>query len=330
MRSWARPFAERLATALAIWVALLAAVFFLLELLPGNPGQVFEDPRVPAAHAERLRRLYGLDRPLPERLLRFLGQAVRLEWGHSFSQQRPVRSVLLETLPRSLALSGTGLLIELGLGLPLGIWLARRSGGRSDQLLRIVSVTVWSLPSFWLGLLLIRAFALGTRWFPPGGVPGLLENRSFWEHGLLELRHLVLPALALGLPAAAGFARFVRAELLEVAGEPYLLAARARGLPEWRVVLQALHAAAPPLIQLAGLSLAGLLSGAVAVEVVFGWPGLGRLAFDALTARDYPLLFGTVALSAGMVLFASTLAEAGQVWLDPRLRSASRPRQEPA
>ncbi len=319
MRCRLRATLGRLASAAILWLAALSAVFLLLEVLPGSPGQVFEDPRVSRAHAERLRELYGLDQPLPERALRFLGQAVKLEWGVSFSYQRPVRSVLLEALPRTIALGLASFLLEVSLGLLLGIALARWAGGLVDQLFRAFTVAIWALPSFWLGFLLLRLFAYDLRWLPPGGTPPLLEADGLLQVIASELRHLLLPALALGLPAAMGFARFVRAELLEVAGEPYLLAARARGIPEVRIVLQALHAAAPPLVQLAGLSLAGLLSGAATVEVVFGWPGIGRLAFEALTARDLPLLFGAVALSAAMVLIASTAAELLQLVLDPRL-----------
>jgi peptide/nickel transport system permease protein len=300
-------------------MGVFSALFLLYEALPGNPEQIFEDPRVSKEHVARIRQAYGLDRPLPERAIRFLGQAVRLEWGVSFSYQRPVRSVLFEALPRTLTLGSAALVLELGLGLFLGILLARRAGGPLDQAFRAVTVAVWSLPSFWLGLLLLRIFAYDLGWFPPGGTPPLLEPTQTFGRIGEEVQHLILPALALGLPAAVGYARFVRAQLLEVAGETYLLAARARGVPEHRIVFAALHAAAPPLIQLAGLSLAGLLSGAVTVEVVFGWPGLGRLAFEALSARDLPLLFGSVGLSAGMVLLASTAAELFHLLLDPRI-----------
>jgi len=313
---------SRLAWTLLLLLVVLTGTFALLESLPGDAAAAFEDPRVPPAQQERLRSLYGLDRPPPERFVRFLAAAVRGEWGYSFAFHRPVARVLGDALPWTLALALAALAIEFALGIPLGLFAARRAGLAVDHALRATTLAIWSLPSFWLGLLLLLWLAFGWRALPPGGVatPGA-DSWPPLARGLDLLRHLALPALALGVPAAAATARFVRASLLEVAGEGFLLAARARGIAPWRVVwVHALRAAASPLLQLFGLSLAALLSGSLAVEVVFGWPGLGRVTYEALAARDQPVLLAGATLAAATVLGGSLVAELAHFALDPRVR----------
>ena len=313
---------RRAAAALALLLVVLTGAFALLEALPGDAAAAFEDPRVPPAQRERLRAVYGLERPAPERFVRFLSAAARGDWGYSFSHHRPVARVLGAALPWTLALAGAALLLEFGLGIPLGLWAARRAGAAADHALRVAALALWTLPSFWLGLLLLLAFAFGWRLLPPGGVasPGAEAWPWLARAGDL-LRHLALPAAAIGLPAAAATARFVRASLLEVAGEGWLLAARARGLAPRRVIWgHALRAAASPVLQLFGLSLASLLSGSLAVEVVFGWPGLGRVTYEALVARDQPVLLAGATLAAATVLAGSLIAELAHLALDPRVR----------
>lgn len=313
---------RRSAAAVALLLVVLTGAFALLEALPGDAAAAFEDPRVPPAQRDRLRAVYGLERPAPERYLRFLAAAARGDWGYSFSHHRPVVRVLGAALPWTLALAGAALLLEFGLGVPLGLWAARRAGGAADHALRAGALAVWTLPSFWLGMLLLLVFAFGWRLLPPGGVvsPGA-ESWPWAARAGDLLAHLVLPAAAIGLPAAAATARYVRASLLEVAGEGWLLAARARGLAPRRVLwTHALRAAASPVLQLFGLSLASLLSGSLAVEVVFGWPGLGRVTYEALLARDQPVLLAGATLAAATVLAGSWVAELAHLALDPRVR----------
>ncbi len=313
---------RRLAGTAALLLLVLTGAFALLEALPGDPGAIFEDPGVAPSQRARLRTIYGLDRPAPERLLRFYAGALKGEWGTSLASHRPVTEIFSAALPWTLLLACAALAIEFGLALPVGLWAARRAGGLGDHLLRAASLAIWALPSFWLGLLLLLLLSFGWGLLPPGGVstPGA-ESWPPMARALDVLRHLVLPALALGLPAAAATGRFVRASLLEVAGETYLLAARARGLaPRTILWRHALRAAASPIVQSLGFSLAALLSGALAVEVVFGWPGLGRVTYDALTARDYPVLLAGATLSAVTVLGGSFFAEIAHLALDPRVR----------
>jgi peptide/nickel transport system permease protein len=316
-------FARFAAALVACWI-VLTAVFFLLRFLPGEPGAIFEDPRVPQAQRERLRAVYGLDRPLPEQYLRWIGGVARGEWGYSLSQHRPVGQILRESAPNTVLLSSAAFLLELGLGLALGVAAAARAGSFADRAIRVFSITLWSLPTFWFGLMLLAAFAVAWPVFPAGAMRSV-EGDAFGPGGraLDLLWHLALPAAAIGLPAAAATARFVRATVLERLAEPFVQSARARGLSTGRVLwTHALRAGLAPIAQLAGLSLAALLSGTIAVEVVFAWPGIGRATYDALVARDYPLLLAGTALSAAFVLAGSFLAEALQAGLDPRLRDA--------
>lgn len=314
--------ARRFLSALALVLVVLTGTFALLHLAPGKPGAVLEDPRVPPAQRERLHRLWGLDRPLPEQYARWLWSAARGEWGHSFQHHRPVTRVIAEALPPTLLLSGAALGLEWLIGVPLGLAAARRRGRAADHLLRFASLALYSIPAFWLGLMAVLLFSYRWPLFPPSHLHSVgAESLAPLARWADAVRHLVLPALALGLPSAAALARYVRGSLLEVLAQPHVLAARARGLSPRRVLWNhALRTALPPLTQLFGLSLAFLLSGTLAVEVVFGWPGLGRVTYDAVLARDYPLLLATTALSAVMVIVGSLAADLLLAWSDPRVR----------
>ena len=312
----ARRALVRIGGALLLLWLVLTGVFVLLHLLPGSPGAAYEDPRVPASQRERLRAVYGLDRPLAEQYAKWLAGVVSGEWGYSFSQQRPVSRILSESAPATLALSGAAFLLELALGVALGVVAAARAGSRADRAIRVASLSLWATPTFWFALLLFLAFAIRWPILPAGGMRTA-------GGGLLA--HLVLPALALGLPAAAAMARFVRATMLEQMGQPHYLAARARGLAPWSVLLRhALRTGLAPIVQLSGLSLAALLSGTLAVEVVFAWPGIGRASYDALLARDYPLLLAGTALTTLVVVAGSLVAELAQAALDPRVDTDGR------
>jgi len=313
---------RRSASALLLLLFVLSGTFFLLHLAPGDPAVIVEDPRVPPAQRAELHRLWGLDRPLGVQYLAWLVAAARGEWGYSFQHHRAVSQVLGEALPPTLLLAGSALGIEWLVGLPLGVAAARRRGRAFDHLVRGASLFVYSIPVFWLGLMAILCFSLRWPLFPARHLhaPDAAELSAF---GRLAdtLHHLVLPALALGLPSAAALARFVRASLLDALRQDFVLAARARGLGETRVVWRhALRNALGSLTQLFGLSLAFLLSGTLTVEVVFAWPGLGRVTFDALMTRDFPVVLASTAISAAMVVVGSLVADLLLAWADPRVR----------
>ncbi|HWM91010.1 MAG TPA: ABC transporter permease [Thermoanaerobaculia bacterium] len=316
---------RRIAASLLLLYLVLTTTFFLLHLAPGSPaGLLVEDSRIPTEQREQLRRIYGLDRPLPVQYARWLAAVARGNLGTSFSYQRPVTAVVLDALPATLLLAAAALVVEQAVGLIFGIAAARRPGSATDHLIRIVSLLLYSQPSFWLGLMAILLFSLVWPVLPAGQ----MRSTGFEDLGpaarLLDLlRHLALPALVLGLAQAGAVVRFVRGSLLEILGQEYIRAARAKGISERRVVwIHALRNALPPLIQVLALSASLVLSGTLVTEVVFAWPGLGRLTFEAILSRDYPLVLATTGFAAVVVLLANLAADVLHALSDPRVRDA--------
>lgn len=314
---------RRLAASLLLLYLVLTATFFLIHLAPGSPATLLaEDRRVNPEQRESLRRIYGLDRPLPVQYARWLGAMVRGDWGISFSYQRPVASVLLRTVPATLLLASAALLVELGLGLAFGIAAARRPGSAADHVIRVVSLVLYSQPGFWLALMGILLFSLVWPVLPAGHMYSVDAADMGRGARLLDLlRHLVLPAVSLGLAEAGAVVRYVRASLLDVLGQEHIQAARAKGISERRVVwVHALRNALPALIQVAAISFTSLLGGALVTEIIFSWPGFGRLSFEAILSRDYPLVLAATAFSAVVVLLANLVADLVHALADPRVR----------
>jgi len=320
VRAW---LLRRVAAGIAIVFAAVSLTFVAIHLAPGQPFlPPDERPMAPEVVA-RLRRNYGLDRPLPEQYLRYFVQLARGELGESFSQRRPVAQAIADAVPNTLLLTATALAIDFTLGILIGLFQASRARRRSDVALANVTLFFYSLPTFWLALVLQLVFALWLRWFPTGGVT---ESALYGSLPLLgrfadRLHHLVLPALTLGLVGAGGTARFQRAALLEALGHEYVRTARAKGLAERAVLVRhAWRDALLPVISLAGVALPFLLTGAVLIETVFSWPGLGKLAADAISARDYPLVLGTTLLATCAVVAGSFIADVLTAAADPRVR----------
>ena len=316
---------RRLAASLLLFYLVLTATFFLVHLAPGSPANLLaEDRRVSAEQRENMKRIYGLDRPLPEQYVRWLLAAARGDWGTSFTYQRPVTSVVLDAVPATLLLALAALLVEQAAGVALGIAAARRPGSAADHAIRIVSLLLFSIPSFWFALMAILLFSLAWPILPAGHMYSIDAESMGPGARLLDLlRHLILPALVIGLSLAGSVARYVRASVLDVLGQEYIRAARAKGISERRVVwVHALRNSLPPLIQVMALSLGALLSGVVIAEVVFSWPGIGRLTFEAILGRDYPLILATTAFSAVVTLLANLLADVLHALADPRVRDA--------
>jgi peptide/nickel transport system permease protein len=314
---------RRLASSLVIFLLVLSTTFLLIHLVPGDPTLVFQDSRLSPEQRENLRRLYGLDRPLAEQYLRWLS-AVTLhqDFGISLSQRRPVTSVVAEAVGPTLLLASAATAVELAFGLALGVAAARRYRRPFDAVARLFSLVLYSQPVFWLGLMLVLFFSTVWPVLPTSHMHSIdADAMSLPGRWLDLLLHLALPALALGLPASGATARFVRASFLEVMERPFILAARARGLSEARLVwVHGLRNAAIPLVQLLAISFPALLSGSLAVEVIFSWPGMGRLTFESILARDYPVILATTALSALFVLVGNFLSDLAHAALDPRVR----------
>lgn len=315
---------RRLAASLLLLVLVCTATFFLVHLAPGDPTLLIEGDRLSREHRERLQQLYGLDRPLGEQYLRWLGAVARGDLGISLAQQRPVTTVIAEAFPATLLLAGAALIVEYGLALLLGIAAARRPEGALDHLIRVVSLLLYSQPAFWLGLMLILLFSHLIPIFPSSHMHSVdADLMGPVERALDLLRHLVLPAVALGLYHAGSTLRFVRGSLIEVMSRDYIRTARAKGLSERRVVwVHGLRNALTPLIQLFALSLPQMLSGSLVTEIVFAWPGLGRLTFLAILSRDYPLILGITLFATLLVILGSLLADLLHAAADPRVRDA--------
>jgi peptide/nickel transport system permease protein len=320
-----RFFLRRLAASLLLLYLVLTAVFFLVHLAPGTPESfLLNDRRLPAEQQMILRRLYGFDRPLAEQYALWMAAVLQGDWGISFSYQRPVAGVIGNVVPATLLLAAAGLLVEQTLGLTLGIAAARRPGSTADHVIRIVSLVLYSQPVFWLGLMAILLFSLVWPVLPAGHLRSIgAEDLPQAARILDVLRHLILPGLVLGLSTCGEIARFVRGSLLDILGQEHIRASRAKGLTERRVIwVHALRNALAPLLQVFANSMAMLLGGVVVIEVVFSWPGLGRLVVDAIFSRDYPLILGTTAFSAVMVLLSNLLADLLHALADPRVRDA--------
>ena len=320
-----RPLAHRALAGLAVIWGVVSLVFFLLHLAPGDPAALLLGPTATQAQIKGQREALGLDRPLMVQYGAWLARFARGDWGTSIVSGRPARTVLAEAWPATARLVLLSLLLSYLLGLGLGLLQAARAGSRLDTMLSIVSVTLFALPGYWLGLMLVMLFTYRLRLLPAFGATGL--DAEFLSPGgrLLDvLRHLVLPAATLTLIGLGGIARFVRGALGDVRDSLFLTVARAKGLHPRAVLLRhALRNALIPVLTLLGLSLPALFSGAVFVEAIFAWPGVGRVLVDAVSARDYPVVLAATAVSAGLVVAGGLLADALTAAADPRVRNAS-------
>jgi peptide/nickel transport system permease protein len=314
---------RRLAASIAIVWAVVTLTFFVVHLAHGSPcGQDEGRPLPPEICAQLVQR-FGLDRPLSIQYVKYLGALLRGDLGESLALHRPVADALADALPNTFTLTLTALVLDFALGLALGIYQAARERRFGDIALGNAALFVNSMPTFWLGLVLLLVFAQRLGWFPVGGPRDLVlcpRVDSFPCLGDFAW-HLTLPALTLGLVGAAGTARYQRAALLEVVRQDFVRTARAKGLRERRVLLvHALRNALLPLITLFGLTFPFLLTGAVLVETVFAWPGMGRLAVTAILQRDYPIVTAAALIASVMVVLGNLLADALYGVADPRIR----------
>jgi len=302
---------------------LVALVLLLLltHILPGDPLSRQADRPLTAAQIAGLRARYGLDQPLLHQLGAFFGGLVRGDLGTSIEYARPVTALLAERLPATLLLGGTVLLLNFTVGVWLGVRQALAKDGALDRWLTTLSLAGYATPSFWLGMVL--AGLVGVRWhlLPPAGMRDPLVEGGFASVTVDVLRHLALPALTLAIVSIAATMRYQRSAMIETLRLPYIVTARAKGLPEGEVVWRhAWRNALSPVLTLLALWLPILVSGSVFVEAVFAWPGLGSLAAAAVGNRDYPLLMGASVLVATIVVAASLLGDIAYALLDPRVR----------
>lgn len=321
-----RYIVRRLLLALPTLFGIVVLVFLLLHLAPGSPVSALgadTGRRVSVRAAEEMRRVYGLDRPLPERFARWVGRVARLDFGESFVDRRPVVERIGEALPYTLALNGIALLLTLAIAVPLGVATGSRPDGPLDRGAGVVLFALYSLPAFWAALLLQALFSVRLRWLPISGVA--LDSALPGAGSLSDLAsHAVLPIASLTYGSLAFYARLIRASVAETRNAEYVLAARARGLTRRQALWKhAFRNALLPLVTVLGLVLPGLLSGSVIVERIFAWPGLGRLYLDSILSRDYPVVLALSLLGAVATLALTLAADVASALVDPRVRDGT-------
>jgi peptide/nickel transport system permease protein len=317
-----RALLVRLVRGLAVVAGVVTLTFLLLRLAPGDPVERLLGPAASAELVAAQREALGLDRPLAIQYGAWLSRAARGDWGTSIATGRPVRAMIADAWPATVRLVGLSLALSYLLGIAVGAVQAGRSGSRTDTALSISTVTLFAMPGYWLGLVLVMVFAYGLRALPAFGAAGM--DADFLSPGarvLDALRHLALPAATLTLIGIGGTARFVRAAMLDVRGAPYVTVAESKGISRGQLMRRhVLRNALIPVVTLLGLSLPAIFSGAVFVEAIFAWPGVGRVLVEAVQGRDYPVVMAATTISAVLVVAGSLLAEALAAWVDPRLR----------
>lgn len=300
-----------------LWLGISMLAFLLSNLAPGDPATVIAHRLSDAPPSEEqiatLRREYHLDDTLPLRYARWLGSAAQGDLGISYRTKEPVLTELATHFPATLQIACAALVIALAIALPLGVLAAVRRGSWLDHAARVGALLGASLPSYWLGYLLILLFALALGWLPVAGRDGTGA--------------MILPSLTLGLGTAATLARLTRSSLLEVLGEDFIRTARAKGLSEWAVVWRhALKGALLPVLTFTGIAFGHLLGGAVIVEGIFAWPGVGNLLINSIYDRDYPVIQGFVLFMGAVFTLLSAAVDLSYAWIDPRIRYANKRR----
>ena len=320
-----RYIAKRLLFMIPLLFGITVICFTVMHLAPGSPTdlQTQMNPRASVEMTERLRAMYDLDKPLPEQYIRWVGKLAVLDLGVSFSMdRRPVADKILERLPITILLNVLSLLLILVVAIPLGVLSAVRQDSLFDRVAGVVVFIGFAVPTFWLALLLMILFGVHLGWLPISGIRSL--NSEYLPPGMALwdlIRHLILPVLLAAFGGLAGLSRYMRANMLEVIRQDYILTARAKGLSE-RVVIyrHALRNALLPVITILGLSVPGLIGGSVIFETIFAIPGMGQLFYMAVMARDYPVVMGILFIGAVLTLFGNLIADVSYALADPRIR----------
>lgn len=308
---------QRVLLALIVILGVTFVVFMIVHIVPGDPARVILGAYASDESVAAIRERLGLNRPFLEQYGSWLAQALQGELGSSLITSQPVAPQLSQRLGPTIELALASLLIGIGIAFPVGIISAVRPGSKIDLIASFFSQIGVSVPSFWMGIILVLLFSLTLNWLPPSGYTPISENLGSW------IAHLVLPAVTTGIVSASILTRFIRSAMLDVLHMNYVQTARAKGLSERSVVNKhALRNALINIVTIIGLQMTALLSGVVIVEVVFAWPGLGRLALDAVLDRDYPMLQGAVLTVAVMVTLVNLIVDLLYFFLDPRIEYA--------
>ncbi len=311
---WFGYLLKRLLSAIPTLLGVLTLVFLFVRLVPGDPAQAILGEYATAANVEAMRETLGLNAPLHQQYLGFIGDALQLDFGRSFQTRQSVTERIMDALPFTVQLGAAALFIALLIGIPAGVLAAVKRNSATDYVVTIVALLGISMPNFWFGMLLIIFFSVNLGWFPITGA-GTAGNP------LQVIYFLILPAIALGASEAGVIMRMTRSAMLESLGQDYVRTARAKGLSPAPVVLRhALRNSLIPVVTIVGLNMGRLIGGTVVVEALFVRPGIGRVMVDAMTARDYPQIQGTVAFFAVLIVAINVLVDLSYSFLDPRIR----------
>jgi peptide/nickel transport system permease protein len=320
---------RRLLSAVPLVLGIATIVFFAVSLAPGDPALFLLTPGMTQDVVEQTRANFGLDDPVPVRYVKWLSAMLTGDFGYSYTHARPVLDVLLDFLPNTLLLSACALGVAFFLGIVIGTLQAVRQHSLRDSAFSVVLLFFYSMPSFWLALMLMLTLSLFARnvwewpiWFPASGMTSTdYDFLSFGAQVRDRLMHLVLPTLSLALVLTAGVARYMRASMLEVIRQDYVRTARAKGLPERAVVFKhAMRNSLIPIVTLLGLQIPIMFGGTVFIETIFAWPGMGRAIVEAISTRDYPLVMAGSFFFATIVVLANLVADVLYAVVDPRIR----------
>lgn len=313
---------RRILLAIPLLWGILTVLFFLVHLAPGDPTAIFYNPEMDPEVLDLMRKNLGLDQPLIIQYFKWLGSFARGDFGYSFGLHRPVLDVIKDSFPNTIALSFAAILVIFVLGIIVGIVSAVRQYSAADNILTFLAFFFYSMPTFWFGLMLLLLFSYKLGYFPASLAASIDYDQMGWAGRVADrLRHLALPALALGVGGAAGVARYTRGSLLEVIRQDYIRTARSKGLSERVVIFKhALRNALITIVTLFGLYLPFLFSGAVLVETIFAWPGMGRVIVTAIFQRDYPLIMANTFIFASTVVIGNLIADITYCFVDPRIR----------
>lgn len=316
---------RRVVHSVILVLVTITATFFAVQLAPGDPLSRYYSPDIDPAAMDRVRTQLGLDAPAIVQYGRWLWSFVRGDFGVSISKHRPVGTILRETVPRTLQLTVVAFLVQLLVGLGIGMAAAWKRHRPPDRIMMVTALVIYAIPAFYLAYLLIALLSLRLDWLPTSGIQSIgLEGASHWRVFTDRLAHMVMPVLVLGVASAAGLARYTRGSVLETISDDYIRTARAKGVAEGKVIWwHAFRNALPPIMTVVGLSVPFLLGGAVVVEKVFAWPGMGALLVDSIFARDYPVVLAVNFIAACMVIGGNLIADVSYLLADPRTKLAS-------
>ncbi len=313
---------KRILQAIPILLGASTIIFFLMHAAPGDPTTIYiANPNIDPRVIEQMRHNLGLDQPVHIQYVRWLTSFFRGDFGYSFSQHRAISKIFRDAIPNTLLLSGVSMVIIFLVGVAIGVAQAVRQYSWVDNTLTVTSFFLYSMPSFWLGLMLILIFSYKLQWLPASQMTSVNYDFLAGSARLTDrLKHLIMPALALGLGGAAGISRYMRSGMLEQIRQDYVRTARAKGLAERAVILKhALRNALIPIVTLFGLYIPFLISGAVLIETIFAWPGMGRTIVTAIFQRDYPVVLASAFILSVLVIVGNLVADILYSLVDPRV-----------